>query len=42
MLDIAWQAQGVLPAGSVVSALLMGDLGGMPIPEDVPMTDPLQ
>lgn len=27
------QASGVLPAGSQVSALLLGDLGAMPVPE---------
>ncbi|CAL5220125.1 g2080 [Coccomyxa viridis] len=35
-------AQGVLPAGSVVSALLIGDLGGMPVLEDLPMIMPLK
>lgn len=34
------QAQGTLPAGSIVSALVIGDLGLMPVPEDVPMTEP--
>ena len=27
------QAAGVLPAGSLVSALVLGDLGAMPVPE---------
>ncbi len=27
------QASGVLPAGTRVSALIMGDLGSMPVPE---------
>ena len=27
------QAEGVLPAGSRVSALVLGDLGAMPMPE---------
>lgn len=36
------QAQGVLPAGTVVSALLIGDLGEMPVLEDLPMIVPLK
>ena len=27
------QAEGVLPAGTLVSALVLGDLGAMPVPE---------
>jgi len=34
------QAQGVLPAGSLVSALLINDLGLMPVLEDLPMIEP--
>ena len=34
------QAQGALPAGSLVSALLIDDLGSMPVPEDIPMVVP--
>lgn len=34
------QAQGVLPAGSIVSALLIDDLGSMPVPEDIQMVVP--
>ncbi|CAL8471737.1 g11279 [Coccomyxa elongata] len=33
-------AQGVLPAGSIVSALLIDDLGSMPVPEGIPMIVP--
>ena len=36
------QVQGTLPAGSVVSALLIGDLRAMPVPEEVTMLDPFQ
>ena len=36
------QEQGVLPAGTPVSALLIGDLGGMPVLEDLPMIMPLR
>ncbi len=32
-------ATGVLPAGSKVSALLIGDLRGMPVPEEVALTE---
>ncbi|BDA47114.1 Gephyrin [Coccomyxa sp. Obi] len=33
-------AQGTLPAGSIVSALLIDDLGSMPVPEDIQMVVP--
>ncbi|EIE21770.1 molybdopterin biosynthesis protein [Coccomyxa subellipsoidea C-169] len=32
--------QGVLPAGSLVSALLIDDLSAMPVPEDIPLVVP--
>ena len=32
-LPCAVQAAGVLPAGTLVSALVLGDLGAMPVPE---------
>lgn len=34
------QAEGVLPAGTVVSALIMGDLGAMPLTEEVTLAVP--
>ena len=34
------QAQGVMPAGSLVLALLIDDPGSMPVPEDIPMVVP--
>lgn len=34
------QVQGVLPAGSLVSALLIDDLSAMPVPEDIPLVVP--
>jgi hypothetical protein len=37
-LFLLMQADGVLPAGTVVSALVLGDLGAMPMPETPAVT----
>ena len=34
------QVAGVLPAGSLVTALLIDDLSDMPVPDDVPLLMP--
>ena len=38
MMFLCKQASGVIPAGTIVSALLISDLSSLPVPEEVPIT----